>query len=178
MAALTGAIEAGVAIPDGVLDLIKGNGQGPRVAPIRVTEIESTTAAFMCDRGPRDLPAYRVALTGLNGHMTVLDPRVECWWPPPGQSRSLYLHEATVEDDDRTVHFPAFGGVLTEFLKAEFVEHESYVIGRAITQERPASGAVVLVGIQRSVTGTLATPLDGRVLVNEDGEPLAVTPAR
>lgn len=175
MAAFNGAIEPEVSLPPGVLDLIKGNGRGPAVAPIRLTAIERTNASFLCDRGPTDLAAYRVSITGLRGHMTVLDPTVDCWWPPPSRSRGVHLAEARIDGDDRTLHFPAFGGLLTEFLHAEFDEHENYVIGRPVTREPRHDGMVPAVGVERAVTGSLKAPLGGRALVNEDGEPLAVT---
>ena len=175
MAAVSGAVEADVPLPAGVLELVRGKGRGPKVAPIHVTEIESTIASFLCDRGPRDLSAYRVTLSGLRGHLTVLDPEVKCWWPPPGEDPDPSMSPAEIESDGQTIHFPAFGGVLTEFLRAEFEEHATYVVGRAITEERPSSEPVILIGLQRPVVGVLRAPLAGRVLIGESGHPLAVT---
>jgi hypothetical protein len=75
-----------------------------------------------------------------------------------------------------TVHLPAFGGVLTEFHAAEFEEHHTYVVGRAITTRRsvPPGTAIHLVRICRVVTGRLRAPLGNRVLVTEEGQPLCV----
>ena len=66
---------------------------------------------------------------------------------------------------------------MTEFHRAEFQEHANYVVGRAITSERsvPEGRLVHLVGISRMVMGRLTSPLDGRVLVDTTGQPLAVT---
>ena len=63
--------------------------------------------------------------------------------------------DATIADDRVTVRFPAFGGNLTEFHRAEFQEHAAYVVGRAITSERaaPKGSVVTAVGIRRRVTG-------------------------
>jgi hypothetical protein len=67
---------------------------------------------------------------------------------------------------------------LTQFHRAEFQEHPTYVAGRAITSERrvPPGTAVVALGVWRDVTGRLTAPLGGRVLLNMSGQPLAITP--
>jgi hypothetical protein len=68
---------------------------------------------------------------------------------------------------------------LTKFHGAEFQEHTTYVIGRAITSERrvPPGTAVRAVLITRKARGRSAAPLDGRVLLNADEEPFEVTVA-
>lgn len=177
LAAVAGSVHADVPLPPGVLELIQRGGRGAKVAPIHVTGIEATSAAFLCDRGPRELPAYRLTVSGLRGHLTVLDPEVECWWPPPGEDPSSNVQEAQIDSDGLTIHFPAFGGVLTDFIRAEFTEHDTYVIGRAVTEERPSTDPVILIGLQRLVVGRLEGPLGGRVLINEDGHPVMVTPS-
>jgi hypothetical protein len=75
-----------------------------------------------------------------------------------------------------TVHIPAFGGVLTEFHKAEFEEHRTYVVGRAITSTKsvPPGTAIPMVGIRRMVSGRLQAPLGNRVLVTDKGQPVCV----
>jgi hypothetical protein len=103
---------------------------------------------------------------------------VECWWPV----NKTHQHRgpggaATIDDDGVTIQLPAFGGVLTEFHRAEFQEHVAYVVGRAITSERrvPPGTAVIALGVIRKVTGRLTAPLGGRVLLDTSGQPLAVT---
>ena len=68
---------------------------------------------------------------------------------------------ATIEEDGVTAHIPAFGSVLTEFHRAEFEEHRTYVVGRAITSTRPVppGTAIPMVGIRQVVTGRLQAPL-------------------
>src|SRR5690348_196165 len=80
-----GAIEASVALPPGVLDLLVGGRTGRLAARLRVVGIESVEAPFQTDRGPRNLPAYKVEMTGLRQPCTVLDPQTALWWPPAGQ---------------------------------------------------------------------------------------------
>ncbi len=83
---------------------------------------------------------------------------------------------ATIEEDGVTVHIPAFGGVLTDFHRAEFEEHRTYVVGRVITSTRtvPPGTAIRMVGIRQMVSGRLQAPLGNRVLVTDKGQPMCV----
>jgi hypothetical protein len=112
-----GAIDTAVTLPDGLLDLITA-GRPRDAAPgtVTITSIQPHEESFRCDRGPRPLPAYQLTVSGLVDPCIVLDPSLELWWPrsadDPGHRRT---HAASIEQDDRTVHFPAFGGFLTVF---------------------------------------------------------------
>jgi hypothetical protein len=159
-----------------VAALLPARGPAHTDRELTVTEIVSTAAEFHCDRGPRDLPAYRLKVTGMYGSCVVLSPDVECWWWQGRSEESRSGGQAEITRDQLTVHFPGFGGALTEFHRAEFQEHPAYVVGRAITSERTAAKGtfVTLVGICRMVTGRLTSPLNGRVLVDTVGRPLSV----
>jgi hypothetical protein len=181
LAWLTGSIVTDVPLPAGVLELVT-DGHSEHSAPtvLHISAVERCSGDFLCDRGSRALPAYRLTADGLRAGCVVLDPDVDCWWPsrahrpPPGRP----ARSAHIEPDDRIIHFPASGGVLTEFHHAEFVEYETCVVGRAVTSERqvPPGTAVHAVGITKHVTGRLERPLAGRVLLNNNGAPLAVLP--
>lgn len=176
---LTAAVDTAVALPDGLLDLVRGGRPGrPADRPLLVSAVEPVPDTFWCDRGPRVLPAYRLTISGLRQPCLVLDPALEIWWPPPEQRSGAVARRdrATVEDDGTTVHLPVFGGVRTEFHRAEFTEYDTCVVGRAITSERPArpGAAEPLVLIGATVTGRLRSPLGGRVLLHEGGGPVAV----
>lgn len=147
---------------------------------LRITDVNPTVASFRCDRGPRELPAYRLELTGFDGSCTVLDPTVDVWWPHEEFDLDLRFDwNASVEPDGVTINLPAFGGVLTDFHRAEFDERDNHVIGRPITSERSVERGigVVLIGISRPVAGQLLAPLGNRALVNAEGHPFAVIPA-
>lgn len=177
---LEGAIETELALASDLLALLPPRKQGRTRTVLTITECTPTFARYRCDRGPRELPAYRMQVTGLPGSCLVLSPDVEAWWPANDSEWHLGGGgTATIDGDGVTIHFPAFGGALTQFHRAEFDEHRSYVVGRAITSERKAvSGtAVPALGINRQVTGRLAAPLAGRILLNPAGQPLAVVPA-
>jgi hypothetical protein len=179
LAWLDGAIDAAAPVPAEVIALLPSRRAGIDRTALTITAAVHVSAAFRCDRGPRELPAYRLRVSGLNGFCVVLSPEVRCWWPQHPTDRSDgHRDEASVDGDGVTVRFPAHGGVLTEFHGVEFEEHAGYVIGRPLTSERPVAPgtAVPLVGIRRIVTGRLSRPLDGRVLLTSWGQPLMVTP--
>lgn len=66
---------------------------------------------------------------------------------------------------------------MTEFPRAQYQGHPAYVVGRAVTSQRrvPLGTAVIAIGVVRTVSGQLTTPLGGRVLLHTSGQPLAVT---
>jgi hypothetical protein len=164
--------------PPDVSALLPARGRAHTDRELTITEVVTTTAEFGCDRGPRELSAYRLKVTGMYGSCVILSPEVECWWPRlPADEGRQPGGLAKIDNDDVTIHFPAFGGVLTEFHRAEFQEHATYVVGRAITSKRriPAGTAVHALGISRKVMGRLTSPLNGRVLLDTRGQPLSVT---
>ena len=106
--------------------------------PLLVTAVASESVPFSSDRGPRELPALRLTVSDLQGSCVILDPDVAVWWPVADEAERGSVGPATVEEDGVTVHIPAFGGVPTQFHRAEFDEHLTYVVGRAITSTRPS----------------------------------------
>jgi hypothetical protein len=175
---LGGRIGWSTPLPPAVSALLPARGRAHTDRELTITEVVATTAEFRCDRGPRELPAYRLKVTGMYGSCVILSPAVECWWPRlPEDERRRPGGLAKIDDDGVTIRFPAFGGVLTEFHRAEFQEHANYVVGHAITSKRPvpAGTRVHLIAISRRVTGRLANPLGARVLLDTAGQPLSVT---
>ena len=181
LAFVAGAIDSQVEIPDGVRELLPPPAGGPpdRSGPrITVTAIRRSQATFLTDRGRRTLPTYAVAFDGTREPVQVLDPAVPVWWPKRPTPDGIANGSATIEADGLTLHVPAMGGVLTEFLGCRFTESDTAVLAQPLTRERDAEGAAVpAVGICVQVSGRLAGPLGPRVLVDTDGLPLAVLPA-
>jgi hypothetical protein len=124
------------------------------------------------------LDQWRVQVTGLHGACDILAPEVECWWPVSEAEQRGPGGAATIDDDDVTIHFPVFGSVVSELHGAEFQEHATYVVGRAITSQRsvPPGTAVIALGVIKNVTGRLTAPLGGRALLHTSGQSMAVTP--
>jgi hypothetical protein len=144
--------------------------------PLFVTAAAPESVPFRCDRGPRQLPALRLTVSDLWGSCVILDPDVDVWWPVADEADRGSVGPVTIEEDGMTVHIPAFGGVRTDFHRAEFEEHRTYVVGRTITSIRPVppGTAVPMVGIRRIVSGRLQAPLGNRVLVTDKGQPMYV----
>ena len=180
-----GMLETRVAVPAAVMDRIRAQrvsmrGEVPsQVLPLVINQIERIEHPFVCDRGRRPLLAYRLGVSSMLGPCIVLDPEVELWWPRPGESDSEGVGgTAYLSTDGRTVRFPAHGCALTDFHRSEFCEHDTHVIGRAITSERPKPpGGVHSYGIGVWVTGRLQDPLGDRLLIAaENDAPLQVLP--
>jgi hypothetical protein len=99
-----------------VLALLTGGRHGHAERPLRAVGVRPVSASFVCDRGPRDLPAFAVEVTGVRQPVVVLDPSVEIWWPANGVwDQSHWGDRAEVEPDGTTVHYWALGGERTEF---------------------------------------------------------------
>jgi hypothetical protein len=175
-----GVIASDGPVPAALLALLPTRRQAIAPTVLTIMGVTSTVARFWCDRGPRELPAYRLHVTGLRGACDILAPEVVCWWPVseadqrPGPGGTATIDD---DDDDVTIHFPVFGSVLTEFHGAEFQEYAAYVVVRAITSQRsvPPGTAVIAPGVIKNVTGRLTAPLGGRALLHTSGRPMAVT---
>jgi len=181
IAYLTGAIQTDVPLPTDVLNLLTGGRTPGNETPLRIAGIEPVEASFRTDRGPQTLAAFRVEMTGVRQSCIVLDPQTSLWWPPKGAWDLAHrCGQAEIEPDGITLHVRALGGVLTDFIRAEFIERRTAVLARPVTRERsvPAGTAVPLVGISKPVTGTLTRPLGSRVLINEQGIPYEILRAR
>jgi len=175
---MDGAIESHPPLPPALSALLPTHKRNRRESVLAITDVSPTAAGFRCDRGDRELPAYRLKVTGMYGSCVILSPDVECWWSDLCADKPRDRGgDATIEDDGLTIHFPAFGGALTEFHRAEFQEHANYAVGRAITSQRrvPAGTAVRAVGVHRMLTGRLSSPLGARVLLDMSGQPMSVT---
>lgn len=172
-----GAIDSAVDLPDAVTELPSGAARRYDGARLCVRAVRRTRAPFMTDRGPRRLPAYELDIDGAAEPVLVLDPATEVWWParptahPPASGAP-----ARIDGDDVTLHVPAHGGVLTEFLRCEFSETDAAVLAHPVTiQKAVAPGTVIhSLGITTQVTGRLTRPLGDRVLVDEQGSPILV----
>lgn len=174
---IAGAVEPAVDAPSPVLDLLRGSRRGFDGPPLTVTDLRRSSAPFNTDRGARSLPAYELVIPGAVAPVVVLDPAYPVWWPPtPAAERPNTSGPVWIEDDDRTLHVPVGGNVLTETRRCEFTETDTAVLVRTFTTERrmDPGTAIPLVLIMKRAVGHLRQPLGGRVLVSENGLPLAV----
>jgi hypothetical protein len=128
---LNAAVRTDLSLPAGLLELlVVGRPRRSVPRPLTIKAAEPAAAEFWCDRGHRSLPCYRVRITGMREPCVALDPAVDLWWPPDHRENAATRTAATV--DGATVHLPAWGGVRTEFLRAEFTEYETCVVGHPV----------------------------------------------
>jgi hypothetical protein len=126
---LAGAVEADVALPDGVLQLLTPERRRTSQSPLRITAAAQAAASFRTDRGMRECPGFEVTITGLHQPCVVLDPRQSFWWPRTAQqwADAPTGQFARIEADGRTMHVVAHGGYWTD---RERTPHRA---GRALT---------------------------------------------
>jgi hypothetical protein len=74
---LAGGFETAASVPDEVLHALSRHHGHAHGQSLRVTGAERTSATFDTDRGPRELPAWRVQIDGMDGPVSVLDPVAE-----------------------------------------------------------------------------------------------------
>ena len=125
------------------------------------------------------LPAYRLTISGLADPCVVLDPDLETWWRLDDASELGFdPGPARIESDGLTLHVWGYGGHTTQFIRAEFSEHNSFVVAHVITTHRQLRpGATVPAKeVYQMTTGRLTSPLANRVLVAENGAPCVVLP--
>lgn len=174
-----GLIRPDPSLPSGLVSLLSDGTGGARDSVLTIAEATSTTAAFRCDRGPRDLPAYRLSVTGLRGFCIALAPELACWWPADDAERQRRVGGvATVDDDDTTVHVQVLAGAPTPTGRLRFHEYETFVVARMATDApaAPTGNARRARFASGGATGRLTEPLGARVLLSTSGEPLVVTP--
>ena len=168
----------------------------PPTTRLRIVKVTLGQARFGTDRGPRLLPAWRIGLGRVADPAWVLAVGSSALWPfDPNSARGAHSGErATLQPDGRTLtyHFvgrsagppPCGGGYQAHAVEAATTvtitlqgvpQHE--VGQQQPTQSVPEGAAVACdtAGHFRTVTVQLATPLGGRVLLDADLTPIAVT---
>ena len=183
IAFIEGAVDATVPLAPGVLEAMcppRNRGYvGPR---LEVTAAVLATAPFLTDRGRRELPAWHVTVSRLEGTVTVLDPPVAAQaWHPPGHSHTAgagLTSSAVLHEDGRTLTLSFIGSPreYTDYPSATAHESDTAVLIQAVAIDRPSLGDIRLAyAQQREVTASLSRPLGARVLVTPSGQPVPVT---
>jgi hypothetical protein len=168
---------AGVRVPASVLALLRGRGPGYPGPGLEIAAVETLDHPFRTDRGPALLPSYALTIPGARQPVIVLDPETPVWWPPaPLANPAGDGGSALIDADQRTLHVIAGGSVLTDFLRCDLVETDTAVMALPITRERPLrpGESMALVRLLRPVTGRLARPLGGRIVITAAGDPVTV----
>jgi hypothetical protein len=181
-ALLGGAVESAIDLPAGVLEELRGT-DGRASRPAVIVGAGRTTAAFDTDRGPEELPAWRLALRGVDVHITVLDPTVSrrSWRPPAWPPGRPFMPESRgwLLPDGRTLVFEFMGPTesIAAYPRAEVLSSPTAVTVVPAPEALASPGrAVMLVAVPRTVTVRLDEPLGARVLVETNGQPVTVVP--
>lgn len=194
LAFLYGDIKAVVPLPDGLLEVLLGGEDGSRAVPgkrrwsnpLLITQESLDNAQFGTDRGRRVFPAWRLSGPEVDGVFWVLDPTVAAtrWKPPepappkPSDGLPHRAASATIEGDDRTLHFTFTGAPpeYAEYPAAEVIETGQALVVLPIARDIGPPGWRATVGCARTVTARLARPLGERVVVDLDASPVMVHP--
>ncbi|MGH7641699.1 MAG: hypothetical protein ACRENX_01550 [Candidatus Dormibacteria bacterium] len=178
------------AVPAAVLELAKATaGHTPignrSYEPLHIQSASLARAAFETDRGPVQLPAWRLESDQALGPMWVLDPKVASTvWAPPKITSSPpelprpteLLEEATIVGGDGTrlrVTFTGGSPRGVDYPSAEVFESEHAVVILPVAIDTGPEGFRTLQGYSREVVGKLSRPIGDRVLVNLDASPVA-----
>lgn len=181
-ALLRGAVESAIDLPAGVLEELQGTDRREG-RPAVIVGVGRTTAAFDTDRGPEELPAWRLALRGIDVHVTVLDPTVgrRSWRPSAWPSGRPFMPESRgwLLPDGLTLVFEFMGPTESSatYPRAEVLSSRAALTVVPVPEVLASPGqAVMLVAVPRRVTVRLDEPLGGRVLVETNGQPVTVVP--
>jgi hypothetical protein len=179
-----GHVGTTVAVPDEVLRAVSkgrqsalGSHHGAKISGAR-----RATATFETDRGPSELPAWRVQFEGMDGYVVVLDPALarDAVGPSGLDGTTGTDMRAWHGEDERTVVLRFLGSPpeFTDYPRAVVLESTTAVAVVPVPVER-VSGDRPLYAQTRQVAARLAEPLGARVLVDyRTGCPIQVTAAQ
>lgn len=183
---LQGEIEADETVPAEPVSTLRRERQltgEPARSRLRLTRAVIDETQFATDRGPLVLPAWKVEAADTLGPIWVLtdQARQRCWNPPPpvaAERGSHTLDHATIDADGTTLTVYFTGSSPKHFgYRAEVIETAAALsvvpLGHLLPGQT-STGPVAAVGHPRKGEVRLATPLDGRVLVNPNGTPVPV----
>jgi hypothetical protein len=150
-----------------------------------VTAARFDVSTFPTDRGKAQLSAWLFTVTGARAEFPFPAIPTSAFWGGGITTARSGSNGATVSADGRTLTYFFTGaqegtGPCQEIYRGAVAESPTAVavaIG-AIPHETPNAGvACTLIGYPRSVSVTLASPLGGRVLVDDRGSVAPVCPA-
>jgi hypothetical protein len=153
------------------------------VAPLVITGARLGTAGFGTDRGTAQMSAWLFSATGALGELGYPAVTRSAFWG--GASTGSASGGATVSRDGLSLTFgfvgaPAGNGPCDANYTGVVAESRSAVaVAVQMIPSQPQSGPVACtaIGVFRTVTVSLARPLDGRVVVDASGSAVSVCPA-
>ncbi len=178
---LAGEFSAAAQVPDEVLRALSRHHGRLAGHAIRVIGAERTSATFDTDRGPRELPAWRVYVDGVDGPVSVLDPEIARGAVGPDGIDGVTGTDmrARLGADERTLVLEFLGSPpqYTDYPRALVLESPTAVAVVPVPVEL-LEGDRLLYGQQREVTAHLDAPLGARVAIDyRSGCPITVDTA-
>jgi hypothetical protein len=154
------------------------------VQPLVVTGARFDAFEYVTDRGRAQIYSWLFTVTGANGEMAYPAVAPSVLWNADLTQGSLD-GGATVTADGTSLTFtfwgaPAGTGPCSADYKAAVAEsHAAVAVAVQMISHAPPNTPVACpaIAMQRSITVTLASPLDGRVVVNAFGLAVPVCPA-
>jgi len=151
------------------------------VAPLPITGTRFGTTQVKTDRGTATMSAWLFSATGANGDLAWPALARSAFWDD-GTTRRAWDQSATASSDARVMTFTFTGapdnpGPCGADYAAAVAESTSAVAIRVLAISHSAPGAPIActaIAAVRTVTVVLGGPLGGRVLVNAEGDAVAV----
>jgi hypothetical protein len=148
---------------------------------LALTGVRLGQDTYGTDRGPRILPAWLFSFAGVEGPVPVLAITSEVEWSPPGLAPGA-SHDigAAVGRDHQTLTFGFLGAQFEDGpcgvrYEVQLTESPTAVMVTQISHRTSSDPNVfcTLIGVTRHASASLTAPLGARVLVNDQGYPIA-----
>ena len=169
--------------PREVLELARASaaptpGRG-RDAVLPIQAVKQSATLFDTDRGPLELPAWRLDSSQSVGAIWVLaaEPAERVWAPAETGHGGRRIQSAEAISGDSTrlkVTFVGSHPPWVDYPRTEVIETQRAVAVLPVPHDAGPPGARALLGSAREVVAELQRPIGDRVLVNLDGSPVAV----
>jgi hypothetical protein len=145
-------------------------------AVLDVTAGRFGAAAFPTDRGTAEISAWLFTVTGVAGDVVYPAIVPSAFWGGRVTNEGLDGAGVPVSADGRTLKYGFTGGECDAGYMSAVAESDSAVAVRVVAIPKSGQGPCKLMGHAESITISLASPLGGRVLLNDQGVVEAACP--
>jgi hypothetical protein len=138
-------------------------------AVLDVTAGRFGVASFASDRGTAEISAWLFTVTGVSGDVVYPAIVPSAFWGGRVTNEGLGGGGVPVSADGRTLKYGFTGGECDAGYMSAVAESDNAVAVRVVAIPKSGQGTCNLIGHPESVTISLASPLGGRVLLNDQG---------
>jgi hypothetical protein len=149
------------------------------VAPLEVTGAHLGVSRFGTDRGATQMSAWLFTAIGSTGDIAYPAIAPTAFWTLPNTNANgnfAFGAGSTVSADGRTLAFGFVGGACDDGYKSAVAESPTAVSVAVVAIPKPGVMACPAIGVIRTIKVTLASPLDGRVVLDASGAVEPVCP--